>query len=227
LQPSAVIGYGLGELVAAVVAGTLSLEEMVRRADKWDYHEFVGKPEILIGHDDILFNPITPGLPEQKEGDGRQSQSEGVTAEGPYLYFLRPSSEDSEMQTDRQDGIEYTSPLSLADFSKRRGLQDSPVCCLNVGFSPLYHSPLSRVERIGAMTLFSPFTRQYPQDADPAFEIMATIGRLWQYGVRVDWRRFGEKKGGIIPLPVYPFERQRYWLGADDTIEELSIGMRG
>jgi len=45
--------------------------------------------------------------------------------------------------------------------------------------------------------------------------LLGALGRLWIAGVRIDWPAFwaGERRGRI-PLPGYPFERQRYWLEA-------------
>jgi amino acid adenylation domain-containing protein len=43
--------------------------------------------------------------------------------------------------------------------------------------------------------------------------LLTALGRLWLAGVEVDWQRFaaGERRRRL-PLPTYPFERQRYWL---------------
>ena len=37
------------------------------------------------------------------------------------------------------------------------------------------------------------------------------IGRLWLYGQRIDWKSFHSEARTIVSLPLYPFERQRYW----------------
>ncbi|MEQ9672603.1 SDR family NAD(P)-dependent oxidoreductase [Coleofasciculus sp. G2-EDA-02] len=64
---------------------------------------------------------------------------------------------------------------------------------------------------------------RHPQDkqSDVAF-ILNTLGKLWLEGVQVDWSGFHlhEKRDLLkaarlryrIPLPTYPFERQRYWI---------------
>jgi acyl transferase domain-containing protein len=43
--------------------------------------------------------------------------------------------------------------------------------------------------------------------------IYAALGRLWISGATVDWRAFwtGENRRRV-PLPTYPFERERYWI---------------
>ncbi|MFP2932644.1 type I polyketide synthase, partial [Pyxidicoccus sp. 3LG] len=55
-----------------------------------------------------------------------------------------------------------------------------------------------------------------PQDTAPAGSpplAYETLGRLWQAGATVDWKGFhGEEKRRRMPLPTYPFERQRFWV---------------
>jgi acyl transferase domain-containing protein/acyl carrier protein len=55
---------------------------------------------------------------------------------------------------------------------------------------------------------------RHPQDrqSDVAF-LLTTLGKLWLAGVQVDWSRFyAHEQRHRLPLPTYPFERQRYWL---------------
>ncbi len=54
----------------------------------------------------------------------------------------------------------------------------------------------------------------HPQDntADNAV-LLNTIGMLWMRGVQMDWMQYyGEERRLRVPLPGYPFERQRYWI---------------
>ncbi len=43
--------------------------------------------------------------------------------------------------------------------------------------------------------------------------LLTTLGKLWLAGARIDWPGFhsGERRRRV-PLPTYPFERQRYWI---------------
>jgi len=46
-------------------------------------------------------------------------------------------------------------------------------------------------------------------------QVLDTLGQLWRHDVRVDWQAFyAEEKRHRLPLPTYPFERQRYWIDA-------------
>ena len=47
--------------------------------------------------------------------------------------------------------------------------------------------------------------------------LLEAVGRLWIAGARVDWAGFYEQeKRHRVPLPTYPFERQRYWIEPRD-----------
>ncbi len=50
---------------------------------------------------------------------------------------------------------------------------------------------------------------------------LATLGSLWLAGVEVDWAAY-HRGGGRrrLPLPTYPFERQRYWV---ETAENFGV----
>jgi amino acid adenylation domain-containing protein len=55
---------------------------------------------------------------------------------------------------------------------------------------------------------------RHPQDnqSDVAF-LLNTLGQLWLVGGSVDWSRFyANECRQRLPLPTYPFERQRYWI---------------
>ncbi|MBD2328047.1 type I polyketide synthase [Alkalinema sp. FACHB-956] len=45
--------------------------------------------------------------------------------------------------------------------------------------------------------------------------ILQTVGQLWVQGITIDWASFyaGQPRHRV-PLPTYPFERQRYWIDA-------------
>jgi len=56
---------------------------------------------------------------------------------------------------------------------------------------------------------------RHPHDSqsDVAY-MLRTLGRLWSAGVEIDWMALhaDESEHRRIPLPTYPFERQRYWI---------------
>jgi amino acid adenylation domain-containing protein len=59
---------------------------------------------------------------------------------------------------------------------------------------------------------------RHPRDqgSDVAFALNA-LGKLWLAGVKVDWAGFSaHERRHRLPLPTYPFERQRYWIEAGE-----------
>lgn len=58
---------------------------------------------------------------------------------------------------------------------------------------------------------------RHPQDkqSDLSF-LLGTLGQLWLAGVNIDWSGFYQKERRYrLPLPTYPFERQRFWIEAN------------
>ncbi|HSD82298.1 MAG TPA: amino acid adenylation domain-containing protein, partial [Anaerolineae bacterium] len=55
---------------------------------------------------------------------------------------------------------------------------------------------------------------RHPQDklADRSF-LLTTLGRLWLSGLDIDWQSFyADERRRRVPLPLYPFARERYWI---------------
>ena len=58
-----------------------------------------------------------------------------------------------------------------------------------------------------------------PQDdqSDVKF-LLNAVGRLWLEGLNIDWKEFyADEKRHRLPLPTYPFERQRYWVESQQS----------
>ena len=64
-------------------------------------------------------------------------------------------------------------------------------------------------------------------DESDVKHVLMVLGNLWLQGARVDWNVFasGEKRKRL-PLPTYPFERQRYWVEASASRRSRSDASR-
>jgi acyl transferase domain-containing protein len=67
---------------------------------------------------------------------------------------------------------------------------------------------------------------RHPQDeTSDVAHLLGALGRLWTGGFDVDWQAFwaGEQRRRV-PLPTYPFQRQRYWIekGRVDEVARVS-----
>ncbi|MBW4673824.1 MAG: SDR family oxidoreductase [Desmonostoc geniculatum HA4340-LM1] len=72
-------------------------------------------------------------------------------------------------------------------------------------------SSLTKQHQTDAITLTS-IRHQQEQQSDVEF-LLNTLGRLWLVGIQIDWSGFyAHEKRHRLPLPTYPFERQRYWI---------------
>ncbi|HLE83473.1 MAG TPA: SDR family NAD(P)-dependent oxidoreductase, partial [Thermoanaerobaculia bacterium] len=61
-------------------------------------------------------------------------------------------------------------------------------------------------------SVFSSVRHPHDRQADDV-HLLTTLGRLWLAGAAVDWSGFyAAERRRRIPLPSYPFERQRYWV---------------
>jgi acyl transferase domain-containing protein len=59
---------------------------------------------------------------------------------------------------------------------------------------------------------------RHPREAQPDLDfLLHKLGRLWMRGVPVNWTRFHcHERRNRVPLPGYPFERERYWIDATE-----------
>jgi len=71
--------------------------------------------------------------------------------------------------------------------------------------------PAAGKTRIILASLRHPRTQQQ----DQAF-LLRTLGQMWLAGISLDWQAFYENERRYrIPLPTYPFQRQRHWIKPD------------
>jgi acyl transferase domain-containing protein len=89
---------------------------------------------------------------------------------------------------------------------------------------------------VGPGQALSTFARQHPALAaehlvcpslgktTDVFELLQTLGRLWQEGAQIDWSQFyaGQSRRRV-KLPTYPFERRRYWVEPATVTDEPLI----
>ncbi len=77
-----------------------------------------------------------------------------------------------------------------------------------LGSLALQQIPEGGADRAVLSSLRHPLDRQ----PDQRF-LLHSLGRLWLAGAEIDWSGFhGGERRRRVPLPAYPFERQRYWI---------------
>jgi acyl transferase domain-containing protein len=66
----------------------------------------------------------------------------------------------------------------------------------------------------------------HPDKPEPESAVLLeALGRAWASGAEVDWSKFWSgQQPGSVPLPAYPYERQRYWIDPDDDDGQQEAG---
>ena len=66
----------------------------------------------------------------------------------------------------------------------------------------------------------------HPRDSgsDLAYALNA-CGQLWSAGIPILWHKLHAEQRQRVPLPTYPFERQRYWISPGQPLERLESDM--
>ncbi|MBL8986311.1 MAG: amino acid adenylation domain-containing protein [Gemmatimonadetes bacterium] len=84
---------------------------------------------------------------------------------------------------------------------------------LEVGPGRTLSSLVRRRATAAAEVLVVPSLPSTPDAGGPPETIDHVLGRLWAAGTPVEWREYhaGESRRRV-PLPTYPFERQRHWI---------------
>jgi acyl transferase domain-containing protein/acyl carrier protein len=96
-------------------------------------------------------------------------------------------------------------------------LLKQPSILLEVGAGRTLTTFAKQQQKTGLVTLNS-LRHPQEQQSDVAF-LLNTLGHLWQQGVKIDWSKFYvHEKRNRLPLPTYPFERQRYWIEASPKV---------
>ncbi len=183
IEPAAVCGYGVGELVAACVAGVFCIEDALRlavaqgRGDADAFAQLVGASEYRAPH--IAF--IASG-----------TYTDGIKVDSPD-YWLRNSG------------------ATIPPAGAFQGLA-AEGCAANLAMGD---STLLRVIR-GA-GLEGKWLASFGGGSDSCRQFLNTAAALYVVGFGANTSRFySNLVANTVALPTYPFERERYWISAEN-----------
>jgi acyl transferase domain-containing protein len=188
VKPQLFAGDRIGECVAACLAGVLSFDDALAVA-AWRSSPDKTAPKLPAG------NLKAPGTP--------------------ILSLLKGTPIGDAEATD----VEYWSRKVAPEPPKEAGLNalfESPdTVLLEVGtasgLSALVRRRAEAERRIVISSLLEEFA------ANAAAQLWQCRGRLWLTGVGIDWRKCHREQRYRVPLPTYPFERQKCWIGPPDS----------
>ena len=267
IQPKAMIGYSLGEYVAACVAGVMKLEDalrvvakraqMIQRVEEgamltvalgeaearaWVSGE-VGVSAVLTPKVSVLGGTVA-GIEEVE----KQLAKRGIACRRlPTRHaFHSPMMQKLEKEWSKEmEGVELKAP-QIPYLSNVSGDWITAVEATEAGYwskhlsqTVRFSSGLSKLLKQGNQILLEvgpgrslgSFAQQHPDgNAGESWRVMATmryayedqsdsallqktVGKLWLAGKEISWEKYYAGQRRLrVPLPTYPFERERYWL---------------
>ncbi|WP_414582650.1 SDR family NAD(P)-dependent oxidoreductase [Scytonema sp. PCC 10023] len=269
IRPTAMIGYSIGEYVAATLAEVLSLEDaltlVAKRAQM--IQELPEGAMLAVGLSEEEIQPllnekismsaingsslcVIAGFTDAVEALERQLSQKGIVGKRlqsshafhsvmmeaiaptlddlvktfslkppkiPYLSNVTGTWITAEQATDPSYWVKHLcQTVRFASGVQQLWKKDNPIL-LEVGPGQALSSFAQQcIESDDTKTvMLSSLRHSYEQQSDVAF-LLNTLGRLWLAGVKVDWLSFyANERLHRIPLPTYPFERQRYWIEAN------------
>ncbi len=182
VTPAVVVGEGPGELVAAVVAGVFQVPDAIALA--------VRRAQLSDGS-----RADADALATAVRRTERKAPKVAIAAAATGGWVSAEQAIDAEYWT-----TTLLKPSAGADL--RGLLARSPIVLLTV-------APQD-ADSHGAAIATLPTLRKRRAGIESMFD---TLAELWLQGVDVNWRALHDQERRVrVPLPTYPFERERYWI---------------
>ena len=182
VTPAVVVGDGTGELVAAVVAGVFQVRDAIALAVRR-----AQLPTNTRADADALAAAV--------RRSERKTPKVAMAAAATGGWVSAEQAVDADYWT-----ATLLKPAAGADL--RGLLARSPIVVLTVG-------PQDSDSQ-GAAVATLPTLRRRRADVESMFD---TLAELWLQGVVVNWQALHDQERRVrVPLPTYPFERERYWI---------------
>ena len=204
IEPACVLGYGVGELVAAACAGVFTMEDGLRLA--------------------LARGALMQALPP----DGAVVANDAFAAAAAAIRYASPqlavvSGATGGMATAELASPEYwlrqvSLPVRLVDAV--RAIHDMRCnAFLEIGPKPT----LLGMARAASPSRGGQFLASLDPKHGDWHQIVDSLAALYVSGHAVDWAAFDrEYARPWVPLPTYPFQRGRYWFAPDALQKKLA-----
>ncbi|MCG8639116.1 MAG: type I polyketide synthase, partial [Desulfobacterales bacterium] len=100
-------------------------------------------------------------------------------------------------------------------FQDGAGNQTGPKVTFDISGQPFDHDQLAGIIS-GSHVLKTRYRLPVPRaDRDGFHLLLSALGKLYEHGADIDWESFyHDSRPCRIPLPSYPFEKQRHWISS-------------
>jgi len=184
IKPEIVVGHGVGQLVAGHVAGVLTLADAASLILR--RARLVNKPHTL--DDEATFAAAIRSV--DRRAPELTLASRGAVLKSDQAVDAAFWAKSLLLPSDNGDAL---AGLALP----------MPTAVLVIG-------PGGRTSATNGSTLVLSTLAGDGRDIESVFEALA---QLWVRGVEADWGAIhADERRARVPLPTYPFERERYWI---------------
>lgn len=208
LKPSAMLGSGAGEYVAAVLADTLSLKDAMSLVVAC---EKLGVPRAS-----------TPEALESSEAERLRDWLGKAKLAAPSLRYISAVTGTwaSEDVCQPEHWVQHLRGAAHLDEALGVLLENPGLVVAEIGVG----DSLTRLvkARSGARSSAIVPSIPSPQSAEVALQLLHAAYGLWRAGAALEWSTLHEEKRRRIPLPTYPFERKRYWFETKSSAPAIS-----
>lgn len=207
VMPVAMAGYGIGEYVAACLAGVLSLEDALQLVEK--RARLLEKGPAYAGHG-ITLEPLL----EEYQALTRTIMVHPPRV--PYISTARANWIHTGELIDATYWLQLLSqPVRFGPAIKLLMHQEAESVLLEVGLDEAFSGLIkqyvaSKQNQPVILPMLSTDTNEHH-----VAHLQQTLGQLWLHGVSINWSAYyAHEQRQLLPLPTYPFEQKRYRIDA-------------
>lgn len=228
VEPVAVLGHNVGEYVAACVAGVFSLEDGLRLVvERARLMDSLPDGDAMAG----IFadeSPVAQAIRGQDNHVAFQRVAASVRFSEPLIPIVSSVvgtvAGPSLMSTPEYWTRQIHCPVRSADSI--RALQETkPSVLLEIGLHPVPNGASPAIAPEGDFLWASSLNR----DQEHSKSLLEAVSALYVHGVNFNWGSLlASSAGKRVPLPTYPFQRDRFWLqeGNADVQRTLDEDLR-